>query len=110
MGYVATIVVNVDALHLIKDDKDFGKNVYHAVTPLYTRGPNNVSVGGFCSAARVIEQHNSDYAVPVMVGGHGDNVVSGVNVNYSFRENTELEMLKQLAVKHGFSLRKKPKK
>ena len=110
MGYVATIVVNVDALHLIKDDKDFGKNVYHAVNSLGIRGEGNISVGGFCSAAKAIEKHHSSYAVLVQVGGHQDKHITCVGADYSFRENTEIELLRQLAVKHGFSLRKKPAK
>jgi hypothetical protein len=108
MGYVATLVINCDALHLIKEDKDFGDKVYHAVNSLDTE--NNICVGGFISAATAIEIHHSSYAVPVLVGGHIDKKITCVGVNYNAGENTELEVLKQLAVKHGFSLRKKSKK
>lgn len=109
MGYVATLVINMDALHLIKDDKEFGKNVYYAVTSLDIRGEGGrVTVGGFYSAAQAIEKHHSSQAVPVLVGGAQDKVISGVAVDFTLQDKTELEVLKQLTEKHGFSLRKKP--
>ena len=108
MGYVATLVINMDALHLIKDDKEFGKSVYYAVSSLDTREGGRVTVGGFHSAAQAIERHHSSQAVTVLVGGHQDKAISGVAVDFTLQENTELEVLKQLAEKHGFSLRKKP--
>jgi len=107
MGYVATIVVNVDALDLIKEDKDFGKKVYNAVSGLGIRGEGNIHVGGFISAAQAIEKHHSSYAVPVMVGGYQDKVVADIAIDFKVGEDTELEVLRQLAEKHNFSLRKK---
>ena len=106
MGYVATIVVNVDALHLIKDDAKFGEKAYYAVQSMDGE-EKNIEVGGYRSAATVIEKHHSSYAVLVQVGGHQDKYITCVGADYTFRENTEIELLRQLAVKHGFSLRKK---
>lgn len=105
MGYVATIVVNVDALHLIKEDPKFGEKVYYAVQSVDDK-EKNILVGGY-SAATAIEKHHSSYAVPVLVGGHQDKKITCIGVDYTVGADTELEVLRQLAVKHGFSLRKK---
>jgi len=107
MGYVATVVVNVDALHMIKEDKDFGKKVHDAVLSVgNSRNNDNIPSGGHTSAATVIEKHHSSHAVPVLVGGYRDCVVGNVSVDYTKGADTELEVLKQLAAKHGYSLRK----
>ena len=106
MGYVATIVVNVDALHLVKEDPKFGEKVYYAVQSVDDK-EKNIKVGCYFSAATAIEKHDSSYTVPVLVGGYNDCVLGNISVGYTAGENTELEVLKQIAVKHGFSLRKK---
>src|SRR5439155_25660805 len=76
MGFNTTVVVLNDALHHIRDDKDFGMKLYNAVT-MIGRGWQDVSAGSHCNAARVIETHHADCMHAVLVGGN-----SGVDLDY----------------------------
>ena len=67
MGWQTTVVVNNDALGYIEEDPEFGKNLVRAILKL--NHPHNRSIpvhaGGMSPAAKVIEQHDSEYAVTV---------------------------------------------
>ena len=105
MGYNTTVVVMNDSLHAISRDSEFGKKLSDAVT-LVRRGKQDVHSGWHVNAATVIETHHADSIHLVAVGG---NV--GEDLGYvGHWMSDEIEYIKELAAKHGYTLRKKPKK
>lgn len=106
MGYNSTLVIMNDALHEIRDDKDFGKKVYDAVLTV-TRGKSvDIAIGGFCNVATVIETHHADSIKLIAVGGN-----YGQDLGYTGSYNsTPEELLKTLADNLGYRVVKKPTK
>lgn len=74
MGYNTTIVIYNDALHSIKDDKNFGSTLYDAIIENYRSKQKETfftSFGnGSQTAGQVIEQHHADQNVLIEVGGN----------------------------------------
>jgi len=73
MGFNATVVVMVDALHDIKDDPKFGANLAAAIMRLSVvpYGTHiDVAAGNHGNAATVIESHHADGVSVVLVGGN----------------------------------------
>tara|TARA_R110002126_G_C10490983_1_gene504918 strand:+ start:151081 stop:151428 length:348 start_codon:yes stop_codon:yes gene_type:complete len=112
MGYNSTIIVMNDALHEIKEDKDFGAKLSAAVQKLSLgRGiigdhGVDISSGGHCNAATAIESHHADGIAVVAVGGNCATVLGMSWGNHLGKEN-KLRVLKQLADEMGYGLRKK---
>lgn len=103
MGYIATLTVNNDFLHQLKDVPDLGSRIRDAVSMLSISQPQEVR-GAHITA---IETHHADYAQAVLIGGGKEGqLINGVSINY-LQEEPELELLKQLARKHGFDLHKR---
>lgn len=106
MGYNTTMVILNDALHLIREDKEFGKKVYDAALVVTNRGRQDISSGNHCNAATVIESHHADHMKLIAVGGN-----CGQDLGYVGGYRSEpLDMLKWLASELGYNLVKKPKK
>lgn len=105
MGFNTTVVVLNDALHQIRDDKEFGVKLYDAVT-VVGRGGKDVSAGNHGNAARVIETHHADGLHAVIVGGNtGDDL--GYVGNYSLDLGTEEGkrfLLQKMAARFGYSI------
>ena len=112
MGYNSTIVVMNDSLHAIAEDKEFGQKLASAIQKLSLgRGSVDVSAGCHVNAATAIESHHADFMVPVLVGANYGRELKEGSVGWSHDEvDQEIQMLRQLAEKHGFRLTKKPKK
>jgi len=71
MGFNTTVVVLNDALHDIKEDKEFGKKLADAISHRsVTKDGVDVSAGSHMNAARVIETHHADGLEAVLVGGN----------------------------------------
>lgn len=109
MGSQATVVVLCDALHLIREDKEFGKKLAVAIskTSCY-QNPADVSSGGYVNAATAIEVHHADWYRCLLLGGNAAKV-SDIHIPYTV-EDKELTLLKELADKLGYRVSKKPKK
>lgn len=106
MGYNTTMIVLNDALDQIRNDKEFGKKVYEASLMVTNRGKQDISSGGHCNAATVIECHHADHMKLIAVGGN-----CGQDLGYVGGYRSEpLDMLKALASELGYNLVKKPKK
>jgi hypothetical protein len=106
MGFNTTVVVLNDALHEISEDPKFGRKLAEAIMLL--GGPhklhNDVSAGGHCNAATVVETHHADELVAVAVGG---NTASVLGYGGSYRA-TDLDVVRTLAGRLGYTLHKKP--
>lgn len=109
MGYNTTVVVLNDALNLIMRDPAFGENLAKACAqPLLFGTKELIAVPALnhVNAAHVIETHHADRLVPVLIGGNIGKAVEDLHLGY---RDTEVAMLKALAVKHGYELRTKRK-
>lgn len=107
MGFNSTLLILNDALHDIRDDKDFGKKVHDAITQIVTYGEMvDIHSGSHVNAASVIETHHADSLKVIAVGGNTAKIL-GYGGNYRF---TEEQILMTLAERLGYSLKKKPTK
>lgn len=101
MGFNSTMVILNDALHQIKEDKEFGAKVYDAVTRMHgNKNPIDISAGFFTNAATVIESHHADMLKLIAVGGN-----YGQDLGYcGFHNYTPEQMLKDMAKQMGYRL------
>jgi len=112
MGWNTTVVILNDALHKIAEDPDFGKNVSDATLSLQgPPGKNSTHISsGYGSAAEVVEKHHADSTVVLAVGGNSATVL---HQTLGWRHNDpqfQLQLLREMADKMGYTLRKKPQK
>lgn len=73
MGFNSTVVVLNDALHEIRNDPEFGKNLYDAVMGLSLRPDQrsrDIPAGYHVNAASAIETHHADQMHAILVGGN----------------------------------------
>lgn len=108
MGYNTVMMVLNDALHLIKEDKEFGRKIYDATYEAASGFKRvDISSHGYCNVATVISCQHADIAQVVVVGGnYGTNIGNFWTRTYHTPEG-ELELIRELAEKHGYALRKK---
>lgn len=104
MGYNSTVVVLNDALHIIGEDKEFGRKIEETVLRLSVdRKGIDISSGNHANVARVIETHHADEMHLISVGGNLGTDLGYVG-NWRFSEE---DMLRAWAQKLGFDIRKK---
>lgn len=118
MGWNTSMIILNDCLQDIRDDPEFGKKVYEAATSLRTERylreeagqpfyGVDVSAGMCVNAATVIDTHHADDTSVIAFGGN-----RGLHLG-TFRaygsEEEEIRILRELAARHGFGLRKLPK-
>jgi hypothetical protein len=79
MGFQTMVIVRNDCLDDIRNDKEFGRKIYNAVTQGWGRMPVDISSDRSCNAATVIESHHVDGCVLLLACGgtifklgHGD--------------------------------------
>jgi hypothetical protein len=109
MGFNATVVVLLDALHEIDKDPEFGHKLASAISKKSIRkGIIDVSALNHVNAASVIETHHADRLVPVLVGGNIGAVVEGVSISYrdGDTELRDIVLLRALAAKLGYRISK----
>lgn len=70
MGNNATLVVLTDALHEIREDKDFGQKVYDSILSFASRGEQRIQSGMHHNAATVVGCHHADDIHVIAVGGN----------------------------------------
>ena len=104
MGHVATVVVSMDLIDRIKDDKDFGNSLYYACLKTGGTGrPTDIS----CTGVSVMEVHHADYFKPVFAGAYevDFNTQTYFNPNESI-ENLKVRILKDMAAAIGYRVSK----
>ncbi len=118
------IVLN-DSMQDIRDDEDFGRKVYNAISmlslpPQYRKRPElnlsggehgvDIGAGGSSTAATVIETHNAQYDTLIAFGGNMGRVISS-SIHPMVKdvdESMEVRYLRDLADQLGYTIRKKP--
>lgn len=110
MGYNTSVIVLNDALNDIASDLHFGKNLAAAVAQV-TRGHRvDVPALSHVNAATVIETHHADLTSVVTFGG---NLGLHQFTRHGWKHNewqTQIELIRAWADKHGYRLVKKPVK
>ncbi len=109
MGFNTSVIILNDGLHAIETDPDFGKKLSAAISHLSIEdGPIDVSAGGHVNAASAIETHHAD-GTSVVTFGQNCGRDLGLIWPYG-SEAYEVRVLRDLAAKYGYCIRKKPKK
>jgi hypothetical protein len=117
MGWNTSVIILNDCLHDIERDPAFGKKISQAVGQIHGaryeykkagRSFHGIDVSAGCSvnAATVIDTNHADDTSVIAFGGN-----RGINLGVVWAYGTEPEevrVLKALADKYGYSLRKKP--
>lgn len=120
MGWNTTVIVLNDAIDMIRDDPNFGKNLYYAVlacqrgeqqdVPAYAYRDGQVR-GVHVNAATVIEQHHADDTAIVAVGQNcGTKIGSCYYTGRHDLPEGQEKILRQLADNMGYRLVKKSKR
>jgi hypothetical protein len=114
MGYNATVVILLDGLHAIAEDKEFGKKLSDAVLATTsnrdTHRLNRTLYAGNGNVGEVVEVHHADETVVVSVGANmGVKMATTYYTRNHHLLKTQIDIVGQLADQLGFSLRKKPK-
>ncbi len=112
MGFNSTLVVMNDALDSIKDDKELGEKIYHAVMKLSLQQSTDINCGGHVNAITAIESHHASRVVSVLVGGNYGKAIDSVFISdrWENMEQMKFELLKELANNMGYRVSKKPQK
>lgn len=106
MGFQTTMVVLNDALHEIRDDKDFGEKVYDAALKIsHSITPIDIHANMHANAASVIESHHADEAVMLVASG---NTMVNMGSVGTWASTDPVNYLKKAADKMGYRLVKKP--
>lgn len=106
MGWNSTVVILHDCLDMIEKDADFGKKLSKGIMQMQT--PSHYVLPGEGTGFRVVESHHADSTTLVAVGGNcGTNLITTYGWNHHTEEG-QIRLLKELADKYGYNLRKKP--
>lgn len=104
MGWITTLTLNNDLVHILPKYPNLGEEIHSAVSQIPIESPVSIPRAGIT----VIESHHADFAELIMVGGRHEGKELGPSAWFNV-EDPELELLQQFADKLGYSLRKKPK-
>lgn len=104
MGNISTVLVLHDYLHDIKNDPNFGETMSNVIARFYAGGPGSIDVGPSCGAAKVIETHHNSVARAILVDGSLGRVLPSHTMSNSM---DDLEVLRSIAFRMGYTLRKK---
>lgn len=117
MGYNTGIILLNDGIHNIRDDKEFGKKLYDAVSGfcLSPKYRDNTLYSGNGNVGEVVYQDHADNIHCVAMGVNSGWDLGVVSHWRSHRdsmanEDRELEFLKGLARNKGYVLRKNPER
>ena len=116
MGYNTSMIIMNDCLDYIARDEQFGRKVSEAVSKLSLppeyRDERGIDIwsGPAVNAATVIETHHADITSIVAFGQNmGVHLTSAYAYGWSQRNETvEVSILKALADKLGYQVRRKP--
>lgn len=111
MGYNSTILVLNDALDNIRKDQDFGKKIAAGILHLgiENKEPIDICSGNHINAASVIETHHAAQSKIILIGGNTSKIIDDIYLSSS-SETPELDLLKILAIKHGYNLHRRQAK
>ena len=103
MGYNSVVLVLNDCLSDISNDKEFGKKLDSAISRVYGNDPIDISSGCSVNAATAISCQHADVTQIIAVGGNYATVLGNFFGSHH-KEESQIELLKQLADKYGYRL------
>ena len=107
MGFNSCIVINNDLLGYIQKDKEFGRKTELAIC----RWAHDYNPSPICQGAEVVMTAHARGIFPILFGNCTGKIVKDIYIDENVpADDMETHLLKQLADKHGYYLRKKPKK
>jgi len=111
MGWNTSLMIMNDALNSLETDKDFNRKLHSAILRMggSPQRPIDVAIGGHVNGCLVIESHHADQCIPILVGGNHAWPIEKCSVRWSAADPEKM-LLEALAKKHGYTLRKVPKK
>jgi hypothetical protein len=111
LGWNATLLILTDALHQIKEDKEFGKKVHDAVLHFGLKNePVDINCNGHCNAATVIDHHHADTSSLIAIGGNYGTVILQYCGGYSHHtDQAKLNILEEFARQMGYKIVKDKK-
>lgn len=112
MGWNTLVLFLNDAIRGLKDkDNNFSDDLYYAILrKCTTKEPVELSLHGYANGATVVYSDHADSLSLIMVGTNTAEVLG--NVMWRRDEPTDsraIRLLKEVADKYGYQLRKKPK-
>lgn len=112
MGFNTPVLILNDALHLIENDREFGKNIAKAIFSAYARQqPIDIGVSGHCNAATVLPPAHADVVQVIAFGGnHASTLMRIGNGGHHYTSEEQMQLVKDLADQYGFRLVKKTAK
>ncbi|MDB5716168.1 MAG: hypothetical protein JWO15_3565 [Sphingomonadales bacterium] len=109
MGFIATVTVLLDTVHMLKDDPFLGASLRDAILQVSSRNkPITVKTAG---CVEVIEVHHCDRIVPVLIGcntGMELDVSFDYTICHKTAEEREIAIAKALCRKHGYRVSREP--
>jgi|SRR5271155_3080940 len=107
MGFNTSVVILNDALGSLEDDNEFGARLAAGIRAIQIKRPQDVRIGNHLNACHIIESHHADQMQPLVVGSNYGWPIEGTYFDWrGSNEEIELELLQQLAKKHGYGLRR----
>jgi hypothetical protein len=110
MGFRTVVVLQNDRAHEWQEDPQLGRKIWEASCDLFNPRDKGQNAGWF-SYGMVAEQVHADVQTLAVIDGYSAKPVAHTHWNRGqTNEAVELALLKELAEKHGMSLRKKASK
>lgn len=112
MGYNTTVIILNDAVHRLRHDRHFPRNLELAIGMASARmGPQTVPIGNHINGCTVVETHHADQTTLVAVGGnHATTLLQSFGRGDHHTEAGQVVLLRKLAEKLGYYIAKKPKR
>lgn len=96
MGFNTTFVILNDALHNIKEDKDFGRKVFDAACEAYQTAKPAIIYSGAGNCGEAVESHHAD-EVRLLVAGGNCAIDLGYVGRYGLMWNdSRIELLREI--------------
>ncbi len=113
MGYNTTILLLNDAEHRLDDDATFAKRLGAAVREVASFGkPKDLAIGNHVNGATVIETHHADDVAILAIGGNTAVRMATLGGAWAMigAEDCNERLLRELADRLGYTLRRKPQR
>ena len=98
MGSNTTLVILNDALHNIKEDKEFGQKVHDAVLETDGRNRRTILYSGNGNCGETVECHHADDIMLIAVGGNSGELLGYIG-SYRLYHDKNPELAKWKAIK-----------
>ena len=112
MGFRTVVVLSNDQAHEWQKDPELGNKIMHAAALKSCGGIDSQAlVRNMFSYGQIIEQVHADTQTLAVLDGYGGKAIAHTHWHRGQTDETrDLALLKELADKHGYVIRRKPSK